>query len=194
MTIPSSWPRGRSRFRGTRRGAGQSGRYFLYGEPVKVQMMDMNVTYEGMILKAKKSFFSKDQGLMRPHIRAFVDRATTYIACPDCAVPGYPRRPARRFTSHYVDQSVGFRHRPPLTGRAGACATGSLPLTAHPHQCRRSRLGQRRLGLPTARTGILLSRMCFLNSRSRSTPPHSWWIPIPPHTHTTHLRRPFSEV
>ncbi len=57
---------------------------FLYKEPVKVQMMDMNVTYEGLILKVKKSFFSKDRGSMRPHIRAFVDRAATYIACPDC--------------------------------------------------------------------------------------------------------------
>ncbi|MCE2529726.1 MAG: excinuclease ABC subunit UvrA [Acidimicrobiia bacterium] len=57
---------------------------FLHKEPVKVQMMDMNVTYEGLIPKVKKSFFSKDRGSMRPHIRAFVDRAATYIACPDC--------------------------------------------------------------------------------------------------------------
>lgn len=57
---------------------------FLYKEPVKVKMMDMNVTYEGLILKVKKSFFTKDRASMQPHIRAFVDRAATYIACPDC--------------------------------------------------------------------------------------------------------------
>ena len=57
---------------------------FLYKESVKVKMMDMNLTYEGLIPKVKKSFFSKDRGSMRPHIRAFVDRAATYIACPDC--------------------------------------------------------------------------------------------------------------
>ena len=57
---------------------------FLYKEPVKVKMMDMNVTYEGLILKVKKSFFTKDRASMQPHIRAFVDRAATYVACPDC--------------------------------------------------------------------------------------------------------------
>ena len=57
---------------------------FLYKEPTKVRMMDMNATYEGLIPKVKKSFFSKDRGSMRPHIRAFVDRAATYVACPDC--------------------------------------------------------------------------------------------------------------
>ena len=57
---------------------------FLHKEPTKVRMMDMNATYEGLIPKVKKSFFSKDRGSMRPHIRAFVDRAATYVACPDC--------------------------------------------------------------------------------------------------------------
>ena len=57
---------------------------FLYREPVKVKMMGMNATYEGLIPKVKKSFFSKDRESMRPHIRAFVDRAATYVACPDC--------------------------------------------------------------------------------------------------------------
>ena len=57
---------------------------FLYKEPVKVKMMGMNATYEGLILKVKKSFFSKDRASMQPHIRAFVDRAATYVDCPDC--------------------------------------------------------------------------------------------------------------
>ena len=57
---------------------------FLYREPVKVKMMDMNATYEGLILRVKKSFFSKDRESMRPHIRAFVERAAIYADCPDC--------------------------------------------------------------------------------------------------------------
>ncbi len=57
---------------------------FLYREPVKVKMMDMNATYEGLILRVQKSFFSKDRESMRPHIRAFVDRAAIYADCPDC--------------------------------------------------------------------------------------------------------------
>ncbi len=57
---------------------------FLYREPVKVRMMDMNATYEGLILRVKKSFFSKDRESMQPHIRAFVDRAAIYTDCPDC--------------------------------------------------------------------------------------------------------------
>ena len=57
---------------------------FLYREPVKVRMMGMNATYEGLIPRVKKSFFSKDRASMRPHIRAFVDRAAIFTDCPDC--------------------------------------------------------------------------------------------------------------
>ena len=57
---------------------------FLYREPVKVKMMGINATYEGLIPRVQKSFFSKDRGSMRPHIRAFVDRAAIFTACPDC--------------------------------------------------------------------------------------------------------------
>jgi len=57
---------------------------FLYREPVKVKMMGMNATYEGLIPRVKKSFLSKDRKSMRPHIRAFVDRAAIFTACSDC--------------------------------------------------------------------------------------------------------------
>src|SRR5690606_5464467 len=42
------------------------------------------VTYEGLIPRIQKSFLSKDREAMQPHIRAFVDRAITFTACPDC--------------------------------------------------------------------------------------------------------------
>ena len=57
---------------------------FLHREPVKVKMKGINATYEGLIPRVKKSFFSKDRESMRPHIRAFVDRAAIFGACPDC--------------------------------------------------------------------------------------------------------------
>ena len=58
---------------------------FLYKEPVKVKIKGVNLTYEGLIPKLQKSFLSKDPDVLQPHIRAFVDRAVTFTACPDCA-------------------------------------------------------------------------------------------------------------
>ena len=57
---------------------------FLYREPVKVKVRGINLTYEGLIPKLQKSFFAKDRDSLQPHIRAFVDRAATFTACPDC--------------------------------------------------------------------------------------------------------------
>ncbi len=57
---------------------------FLYREPVKVKVKGVNLTYEGLIPKLQKSMFSKDPESLQPHIRAFVDRAATFTACPEC--------------------------------------------------------------------------------------------------------------
>ncbi|MFJ8039184.1 ATP-binding cassette domain-containing protein [Kitasatospora sp. NPDC096147] len=57
---------------------------FLYREPTKVKVNGVNLTYEGLIPKIRKSFLSKDKEAMQPHIRAFVDRAVTFTACPEC--------------------------------------------------------------------------------------------------------------
>ncbi|HEX6194804.1 MAG TPA: excinuclease ABC subunit UvrA [Jiangellaceae bacterium] len=57
---------------------------FLYREPGKVKMSGINMTYEGLVPRVQKSFLSKDREAMQPHIRAFVDRAVTFRACPDC--------------------------------------------------------------------------------------------------------------
>lgn len=57
---------------------------FLYREPVKVKMNGINATYEGLIPKVQKSFFSKDREALQPHIRAFVDRAAVFAPCPEC--------------------------------------------------------------------------------------------------------------
>ncbi len=57
---------------------------FLHKEPVKVRIEGVNLTYEGLIPKIRKSFLSKDREAMQPHIREFVDRAVTFTACPEC--------------------------------------------------------------------------------------------------------------
>ncbi|ANB09536.1 daunorubicin resistance protein DrrC [Streptomyces ambofaciens] len=59
-------------------------RDFLHGEPVKVKVNGVNLTYEGLIPKIQKSFLSKDKEAMQPHIRAFVERAVTFTTCPEC--------------------------------------------------------------------------------------------------------------
>jgi excinuclease UvrABC ATPase subunit len=57
---------------------------FLYKEPTKVKINGVNLTYEGLVPKLQKSWLSKDPEALQPHIRAFVDRAVTFSACPDC--------------------------------------------------------------------------------------------------------------
>ena len=69
---------------------------FLYKEPVKVKVNGINMTYEGLVPKVQKSFLSKDKEALQPHIRAFVDRAVTFTACPDCGGTRLNEAPARR--------------------------------------------------------------------------------------------------
>lgn len=57
---------------------------FLYREPGKVKINGINLTYEGLVPRVQKSMLSKDLEAMQPHIRAFVERAVTFAACPEC--------------------------------------------------------------------------------------------------------------
>jgi excinuclease UvrABC ATPase subunit len=57
---------------------------FLHHEPIKVKVNGVNVTYEGLIPKIGRSILAKDRDTLQPHIRAFVDRAITFTACPEC--------------------------------------------------------------------------------------------------------------
>ncbi len=57
---------------------------FLYGEPRKVRLERINLTYEGLVPRVQKSILSKDIDGLQPHIRAFVERAATFTACPAC--------------------------------------------------------------------------------------------------------------
>ena len=58
---------------------------FLYREPIKVKFETMNLTYEGLVPRIRKSFLSKDKEAMQPHIRSFVERAVTFTTYPDCS-------------------------------------------------------------------------------------------------------------
>ena len=57
---------------------------FLYKEPTKVRINNINLTYEGLVPQIQKSFLSKDVDTLQPHIREFVERAVAFTACPDC--------------------------------------------------------------------------------------------------------------
>jgi excinuclease ABC A subunit len=57
---------------------------FLHQEPIKVKVAGVNLTYEGLLPRIKKSFLTKDVDAMQPHIRAFVARAVTFTTCPEC--------------------------------------------------------------------------------------------------------------
>ncbi|MFF1529227.1 ATP-binding cassette domain-containing protein [Cellulomonas sp. NPDC058312] len=56
----------------------------LHKEPTKIKVEGINLTYEGVIPKIRKSILAKDVDAMQPHIRAFVERAITFTTCPDC--------------------------------------------------------------------------------------------------------------
>jgi len=57
---------------------------FLHREPTRMKIAGINMTYEGLIPRVQKSMLAKDKEGMQPHIRAFVERAVTFTACPEC--------------------------------------------------------------------------------------------------------------
>ena len=56
----------------------------LYKEATRIKVDGINLTYEGLIPKIKKSMLSKDVATLQPHVRAFVERAVTFATCPEC--------------------------------------------------------------------------------------------------------------
>ncbi|MFS8103336.1 excinuclease ABC subunit UvrA [Lentzea alba] len=57
---------------------------FLYHQPVRLKVNDLNTTYEGLVARVQKSVLAKDVEALQPHVRAFVERAVTFMPCPDC--------------------------------------------------------------------------------------------------------------
>ncbi|HEU5037012.1 MAG TPA: excinuclease ABC subunit UvrA [Nocardioides sp.] len=56
----------------------------LYRQTTKIKAKGINVTYDGLIPKLRKSMFGKDVDSLQPHIRAFVERAAVFKTCPAC--------------------------------------------------------------------------------------------------------------
>src|SRR5947199_7254198 len=56
----------------------------LHKDPTKIKVEGINLTYEGLIPKIQKSMLSKDVDALQAHVRAFVERAVTFTACPEC--------------------------------------------------------------------------------------------------------------
>ena len=56
----------------------------LYKEPTKIKVGGINVTYEGLVPRIRRSILSKEPQALQPHIRSFVERAVVFGTCPQC--------------------------------------------------------------------------------------------------------------
>ncbi|TDQ04370.1 ATP-binding cassette domain-containing protein [Labedaea rhizosphaerae] len=56
----------------------------LYKEPTKIKVDGINLTYEGVITRLRKTTLAKDVDSLQSHVRAFVERAVTFTTCPEC--------------------------------------------------------------------------------------------------------------
>src|SRR5579863_4839893 len=79
---------------------------FLYHEPVRMKIAGINMTYEGLVGRIQRSMLSKDKEGMQPHVREFVERAVTFITCPDC-----DGTPAQRGRPVFEDRRAQHRRR-----------------------------------------------------------------------------------
>jgi excinuclease UvrABC ATPase subunit len=58
--------------------------HLLHAEPTKIDVDGVNLTYEGIVPRIRRSMLSKDVESLQPHVRRFVERAVTFTACPAC--------------------------------------------------------------------------------------------------------------
>ncbi|TSB19282.1 ATP-binding cassette domain-containing protein [Streptomyces benahoarensis] len=59
-------------------------RDLLHREPTRMKIAGINMTYEGLVPRIRKSMLAKDKEAMQSHVRAFVERAVTFTPCPEC--------------------------------------------------------------------------------------------------------------
>ncbi|MFB9252631.1 ATP-binding cassette domain-containing protein [Sphaerisporangium melleum] len=57
---------------------------FLHKPTTKVKIGTHNISYEGLIVKVRRTYLAKDRESMQPQARAFADRAVKLIGCPAC--------------------------------------------------------------------------------------------------------------
>ncbi|MFG1799810.1 ATP-binding cassette domain-containing protein [Micromonospora carbonacea] len=58
---------------------------FLHKPATKMKVGNHTITYEGLAVKVRRLYLSKDKEPTQPHIKAFVERAVTFATCGDCA-------------------------------------------------------------------------------------------------------------
>ena len=56
----------------------------LYKDPTKIKVGGINVTYEGLVSRIRRSMLSKEPETLQPHVRAFVQQAVVFETCPQC--------------------------------------------------------------------------------------------------------------
>ncbi|UCM89243.1 ATP-binding cassette domain-containing protein [Streptomyces marincola] len=57
---------------------------FLHKPATKIKAGTNTITYEGLVTKVNRVYLSKDRETMQTTLRAFVDRAVVFAACPTC--------------------------------------------------------------------------------------------------------------
>jgi excinuclease UvrABC ATPase subunit len=57
---------------------------FLYGPDRKIKYGGINLTYQGLVDRIKRSYLVKDAESLQPHVRAAVERIATFGPCPAC--------------------------------------------------------------------------------------------------------------
>ena len=56
----------------------------LYKDSTKIKVGGINVTYEGLVSRIRRSMLSKEPETLQPHVRAFVQQAVVFGTCPQC--------------------------------------------------------------------------------------------------------------
>lgn len=75
---------------------------FLHREPTRMKIAQINQTYEGLVPRIRRSMLNKDREAMQKSIGEFVDRAVTFIPCPDCG--------GTRLAQHALDSRINGRN------------------------------------------------------------------------------------
>ena len=99
----------------------------LYKEPTKIKVGGIKVTYEGLVLRIRRSIQTKEPQALQPHIRAFVERAVVFGTCPQCHGTRLSE-PAR--TCLIDGKSIADACAMQISDRAGLSVTGPSGLDA----------------------------------------------------------------
>ena len=135
----------------------------LHKEPTKIKVEGINLTYEGLIPKIRKSMLSKDVDGLQPHVRAFVERVVTFTTCPDCG--GTRLSEAARSSKIKGESASPMRAR----CRSATWPTGSVASTSR--RWRRCSPSSSTPSTPSWRSGWATSRSTGRRARFRAARP-----------------------